>query len=218
MALESVARGGSLRLFASYETEAGVRTEPVGPLVDLIDPLGVVAINDAVPLTDGAGLAHYDFAPGPTAPAGIWTARWSGTVAGAASVGEELFTVTEAALVVSLAPPRPPASIGRRPVILAWPFHLDETGQAVTVVQSSDAGRVQEVAALILTRLGERTMVPAFGTPDPAFAGVEASTIAAGASMFGPPVSKVTADVVEITDVASTVEVRFAEGLTGALA
>jgi hypothetical protein len=78
--------------------------------------------------------------------------------------------------------------------MLAHPFRVSANGTAATVEQNSDDGNAQELAVLILTRTGERPLVPQFGIADPTFRGFEPSELTAAVSMYGPPV--------EITNVA----------------
>lgn len=72
--------------------------------------------------------------------------------------------------------------------ILAYPFRVDAGGSAATVEQNSDVAEVEQVAVIILTRLGERALVPDFGITDPAFAGVNPSELVAAVARWGPPV------------------------------
>lgn len=62
---------------------------------------------------------------------------------------------------------------------------------------------------LALTRLGERPLVPAFGMPDPTFAGFESSALAAGVALFGPPVQLERVDVAFVDERTEAVEVKF---------
>lgn len=70
--------------------------------------------------------------------------------------------------------------------ILSFPFRLDPTGRAATVQTGSDAETDEAIAVLVLTTNGERPMVPMFGIPDPAFAGLSMSDIQVGLDQFGP--------------------------------
>lgn len=82
--------------------------------------------------------------------------------------------------------------------ILSYPFRLSGAGVAATVEQNSDPGEVEQIAALLLTRLGERPLVPDFGIRDPAFAGVDTSEMVAALNRWGPPV--------RLTDIATSVD------------
>lgn len=80
--------------------------------------------------------------------------------------------------------------------ILSHPFRLRPDGSVATVEQETDEAHAEQLACLVLTRLGERDLAPGFGISDPTFAGIEASEIAAGVAAFGPPV--------DVTDVRET--------------
>lgn len=80
--------------------------------------------------------------------------------------------------------------------ILSFPFRLLANGSAATVEQNSDEGDREGVAQLVLTRVGERPLVPGFGLPDPAFAGFEVTQLAAGLAIYGPPVTPSSVTVV----------------------
>lgn len=70
--------------------------------------------------------------------------------------------------------------------IIAFPFRYAPNGELVTIPDGSDAEINQHIAMLLLTRVGERMLVPQFGIPDPAFAGIDMSDVQAGLNTFGP--------------------------------
>lgn len=72
---------------------------------------------------------------------------------------------------------------------LSFPFRLLANGAAAAVEQTSDAGMAEKIAQLILTRPGERELVPGFGVPDPVFGGLSAADLRAGVAAYGPPVT-----------------------------
>jgi phage baseplate assembly protein W len=82
--------------------------------------------------------------------------------------------------------------------ILSYPFRIAGAGVVATVEQNSDQADTEQVAALVLTRLGERPLVPAFGLRDPAFVGIDSSELVAAVARWGPPV--------RLTDVTATVD------------
>lgn len=63
------------------------------------------------------------------------------------------------------------------------------SGRAATVEQGSPAHQAEMIAALVLTRSGERLLVPGFGTPDPTYTGFEIGPLILAASIYGPPVT-----------------------------
>lgn len=94
--------------------------------------------------------------------------------------------------------------------ILSFPFRLAGAGAVATVEQASDDANAEQVAVLLLTRTGERPMVPTFGLTDPAFRGIEPGEVAAGLSLYGPPVRLLGVDSHATDDATTAVEVRFA--------
>lgn len=71
--------------------------------------------------------------------------------------------------------------------ILSHPFRLVGS-QVATVEQESAAGQAEQLSALLLTKRGERTLVPAFGVTDPVFGDVDTAELNLAVSLFGPPV------------------------------
>lgn len=95
--------------------------------------------------------------------------------------------------------------------VLGYPFRVGVNGRAVTVEQGSEAEHAQELAGLILTRRGERPLVPLYGTDDPTFAELDRADLVAAVELYGPDV-----DVVEVTTTYTAparadVRVTFAE-------
>lgn len=97
------------------------------------------------------------------------------------------------------------------PAILSHPFRLGADGAAVTVEDGSDAANAEAVAVLLLTRLGERELVPEFGTPDPVFGEVTLADLNGTLDLFGPAVTVESVVTTPITDTASRVDVTFTE-------
>lgn len=93
--------------------------------------------------------------------------------------------------------------------ILSFPFRLAGGGVVATVEQSSDEANAEQVAALLLTKVGERPMVPGFGLTDPAFRGIDPQEVAAGLLLYGPSVRLEGVDVDHVSDAVTAVEVRF---------
>jgi hypothetical protein len=73
--------------------------------------------------------------------------------------------------------------------VLSHPFRIQPNGRAATVEQDSDDQRAELIAAIVLTRPGERQLAPGFGIPDPAFTGIDVAALEGATSVFGPPVS-----------------------------
>lgn len=91
--MPQVAQGGTIRLYANYRDGTGALVDPTTPLVDILDPVGAVIVNDAVPVHDSLGSYHYDWTPSGSATIGDWTARWTGVIAGGLQEAEETIAV-----------------------------------------------------------------------------------------------------------------------------
>lgn len=95
------------------------------------------------------------------------------------------------------------------PRTLSWPLRLNPNGSYATVEQGSDDADREQLAQLILTRPGERPLIPGYGLTDPAFAGFDASELAAKALTYGPRVEFAAIDVVADTDDSQAVTIEF---------
>jgi hypothetical protein len=95
---------------------------------------------------------------------------------------------------------------------IGFPFRITPKGEVSTVQQGSDAEVRQTIAVLILTRLGERYMVPQFGTPDPLMASIASGDIQVGLDSFGPTgveIKRVTARPSPLSETTSLVSVEW---------
>lgn len=92
---------------------------------------------------------------------------------------------------------------------LSFPFRLLPNGQAATVEQGSEAGDRESIAQLVLTRPGERPLVPGLGITDPAFAGFEPTELTAAVALYGPHVEIADVLVEAADDVSQTVTIEF---------
>lgn len=93
---QRVGQGGTITLDVVFSDGAGTLVDPVAPRVDIINPAAVQVVTDAVPVTDGVGLYHYDYAVDGAAPLGVWTAHWTGTINGVLVGGDDAFEVVAA--------------------------------------------------------------------------------------------------------------------------
>lgn len=73
--------------------------------------------------------------------------------------------------------------------LIAYPFRVAGTGEVMTAQDGTADYHAMELAVALLTRPGERELVPSFGTADPAFDGFDADALSLHVSIFGPPVS-----------------------------
>lgn len=72
--------------------------------------------------------------------------------------------------------------------LISHPFRLELNGDVATVAEDSDEANAEGIAVLVLTRTGERDLVPAFGVPDPTFNGLTLADVNVGLIDYGPPV------------------------------
>lgn len=95
--------------------------------------------------------------------------------------------------------------------MLAFPFRVLPNGRVAQVEDDSDESAAQELALLLLTRTGERPLIPDYGTTDPAYdtTGATRDDVIAAVSAFVPDV-----EVVDVTQTSAqgqlTVEITFA--------
>lgn len=93
--------------------------------------------------------------------------------------------------------------------LISYPFQLSPAGSVATVDQGSDAQLAQELAVAVLTRTGERVLVPSFGIADPVFVGFDEDALRLHVELFGPPVVIDEVTVQFINDNTQDVAVRF---------
>lgn len=79
---------------------------------------------------------------------------------------------------------------------LRHPFTIQANGRAAVLDDDSDEAAAQEIAFLLLTRPGERPLLPEYGTPDPTYDTTGSAALAAQVAAFGPTVN--------VTDVTQT--------------
>ena len=75
------------------------------------------------------------------------------------------------------------------PALISHPFRLSPDGSVATVDTESAQYVAEQLAILILTRPGERPLVPDLGLTDPTFAGFDDSTLQEQADAYAPPCS-----------------------------
>lgn len=72
--------------------------------------------------------------------------------------------------------------------LIAYPFRISPSGSVATADEGTDAQLAQELAVAVLTKTGERVLVPEFGLDDPVFSGFDADALRLHVDLFGPPV------------------------------
>lgn len=85
--------------------------------------------------------------------------------------------------------------------LISFPFRLNNAGTVAVLEDGTEDYYAEQLAVLVLTRPGERSMVPDFGVTDPAFDGFNDEELGAKIDMFGPPIklSEVTTEFVNST-------------------
>ena len=73
--------------------------------------------------------------------------------------------------------------------LISYPFRVAESGRVVVVPDGSVTAVNEQLAVLVLTVAGERSLVPGFGLPDAAFGELSVEALGAAIDLFGPPVT-----------------------------
>lgn len=93
---QRIGQGGTITIDAEYREGTGVLVDPVTPLVDIINPNSVELVTNATPTRVGTGIYQYAYVVSPSAPLGLWTARWSGAINGVGVSSDDQFQVVAA--------------------------------------------------------------------------------------------------------------------------
>lgn len=81
--------------------------------------------------------------------------------------------------------------------LFVYPFQINPDG-SVAKIAEGDSYYAYELANLILTTPGERSLVPDYGITDPVFNNLNTIELLGKIEMFGPPVN-ITDDDVQVT-------------------
>ena len=92
--------------------------------------------------------------------------------------------------------------------LLSHPFRL-EGARVATVEQGSVESDTELVAKLMLTKRGERPLVPMYGCLDPAFDHYDLNDVQFGVTLFGPNVEIVSLTATYLDDHTQSVAVEF---------
>lgn len=92
--MQTVVRGNTITIDATYKNGNGIVQDPVSPLVSIYDSSSVAVITNATPTRTSMGVYFYTYAVPLSAPVGLWTAAWSGTIDGQALTANDYFEVT----------------------------------------------------------------------------------------------------------------------------
>lgn len=93
--------------------------------------------------------------------------------------------------------------------LISHPFRLTAGGSVATHEDGTEEYYAERLALLILTKPGERVLVPSFGLRDPTFDEVDDAMLAAQIELFGPPVTIASIGARPINDVIQEVIVEF---------
>lgn len=93
--------------------------------------------------------------------------------------------------------------------LIAYPFRLAAGGVVATIEEGADEQVAQELAVAVLTRRGERVLVPEFGVADPVFTGFDADALRLHVALYGPPVDVTDVTVQFVDDRTQDVVVYF---------
>ncbi len=126
-----IAVGTTTTLRGEYRDGAGSLVDPVTPRLSILDPAGAVVVAPTAPVRDSLGLYHYDYAVPLGAPTGTYTARWTGTVAGAPVSADEAFDVVAAFGVL--------ATVDELETLLGRVFTATEAATAQLVLDMASA-------------------------------------------------------------------------------
>lgn len=88
--------------------------------------------------------------------------------------------------------------------LLSHPFRLTQAGDVATVEDGTEDAAAEALAVLVLTRKGERELVPDFGISDPIAQGLNLAEVAVGVLDYGP--AGVTVEDVTVTYPTDTLE------------
>jgi hypothetical protein len=91
--------------------------------------------------------------------------------------------------------------------LISYPFRVDNTG-VIATVEDGEEYYAQELAVLIKTEPGERSLVPDYGIADPTFDNFSTTELLSKVGMFGPPVriEKVSSEFIASDRLAIEVE------------
>ena len=93
--------------------------------------------------------------------------------------------------------------------LISHPFRVAVNGSVAKVEDGTDAAHGQQIAVLVMTRPGERPLVPLFGVSDPTFQGFDESALKAQIEMFGPDVTIESVDSEFTNDTSEDVRIVF---------
>lgn len=95
------------------------------------------------------------------------------------------------------------------PQLLSLPFRISPAGQAVRVEQGDDEYYKQQLAVILFTIQGERTLNEDLGMPDMAFDGFQYSTFQAEVQEILPEIEEIVATIENVDEQIQQVLIEF---------
>lgn len=96
--------------------------------------------------------------------------------------------------------------------LISHPFRLAPGGGIALVEDTTDQYIAEQLAMLVLTRPGERPLVPDLGLADPTFVGFDASSLQEQVDAFAPPCRVVSVDMDYTGSASQQVQITFDRG------
>lgn len=93
--------------------------------------------------------------------------------------------------------------------LISHPFRLEANGAVATVEDGTEEAAAEGIAVLVLTRRGERDLVPGFGMIDPTFDELSVAELNVGLAEYGPDVIVTDVAITYPTDRTERVELAF---------
>lgn len=94
--------------------------------------------------------------------------------------------------------------------LISYPFRLAAGGVVAVVEEGRDQQVAEELVTAVLTKRGERVLVPDFGIADPVFVGFDADALRLHVEVYGPPVDVTDVAVQFLDDRTQDVVISFA--------
>lgn len=93
--------------------------------------------------------------------------------------------------------------------LLSHPFRLEANGAVATVEDGTEEAAAEGIAVLVLTRRGERDLVPGFGMTDPTFDALSVAELNVGLAEYSPDVIVTDVAITYTTDRTERIELAF---------
>lgn len=93
--------------------------------------------------------------------------------------------------------------------LISYPFRLKPNGSVASVDQNTPQADAEQVAMLLLTKKGERQLVPGFGISDVTLGMLDVNEVASAISVYYPGLNITGIRPVWVNDGFLSVEVEF---------